>query len=105
MLFLMCCAIAWTHRSFFHAPALADTNTTQRHAREVPDVFEKLEVRFMMRGTIISSEAQVLRDIVGVDFLARIHFPSRVPNRLELAKGFNQFRSKHLWQKPAPRLS
>src|SRR6266700_3274328 len=30
VLLLVGCAIAWTHRSFFHAPALADSNATQR---------------------------------------------------------------------------
>src|SRR2546423_2970582 len=97
MFFLMSCAIAGTHGSFCHATALADPNTTQRNPREVPDVFGKLEVCFTMRGTIISSEAKVFHHVVGVDFLARIHFPIRVPNRLELTKGSDQFRSKHLW--------
>src|SRR5438105_4708080 len=105
MLFLTGCAIAGTHRPFFHATALADTNTTQRHSREVPDIAGKLEVRFMMSGMVISSEAQVFHHVVGVDLLARSHLPIRVPNRLELPKGFDQFGSKHLWQKPAPRLS
>ena len=105
MFFFMGGAIAGAHRSFFHAPALTDTDTPQRHAREVPDVFRKLEVRFMMRGTIVSSEAQVFHHIVGVDLFARIHFPGWVPNRLELTKGFDQFGSKQLWQKPAARLS
>src|SRR5205814_7850285 len=105
MFFLMSGAIAGTHRSIFHAPALADANTTQRHAREIPEIFGKLEVRFMMRGTIISAEAQVFHHVVSVDLLARIHFPIWIPNRLKLPKGFDQFGSKHLGQEPTPRLS
>ena len=64
-----------------------------------------MEMRLDISGTIVSTYAQILSDIIRIDDLAGIHLPIGIPDRFELAESLDQFRPKHLWQQPGARLS
>ncbi len=54
---------------------------------------------------IAGTQAQVLVHAIGIDDLARIHLPLRVPDTLKLAERLDQFLSKQLWQQFRARLA
>src|SRR5437868_6718087 len=87
------------------APAFANANAAQRGMGKAAVIFGPLEMGFGFPRPVCSPQAQVLVHTVGVDNLARIHLPLRVPNRFELAECIDEFRAEHLMEELASRLS
>src|SRR2546421_1283955 len=98
-------AIARAHRAVAGFATFTDTHTAQDGARKTSLVLRPTEMRRDISGAIVSADAQIFSDIICVDYLAGIHLPFGVPDRLELAKSLNQFRPEHLWQQPRARLA
>ncbi len=68
-------------------------------------VLGKLEMGLRLPGPVTRAQTQVFIHAVGLHHLAWIHFPGRVPGRLELAEGLNEFRSEHARQHFGARLA
>ncbi len=68
-------------------------------------VFGERKIRFDRRGPVSGAEAQIFIERIGINLLARIHFPGGVPYALELAEGFHQFRAEHSDKKLATGLT
>src|SRR5690348_5522984 len=96
MLFLQGGTIARTHGALLVAAALADTDAAKGGLIEASAVLQVVEVRNRLDGAIVGAEAQVFIDAVGIDDFARIHFPFRIPESFEFAKGLDQFFAVHL---------
>ncbi len=47
------------------------------------------------QGAVGGAEAEVFVELVGLDQLAGIHLPFRIPGRLEVAEGLHQFGAEH----------
>ena len=57
-----------------------------------------LKFGLRLPGPVVRAEAQVLVGPVGIDHLARVHLPLRVPDGLELAERLHQLLAVHLRQ-------
>src|SRR5919108_3256320 len=79
-----------------HAPAFSHPYAAQRRMREAAMIFGIPEISGWIPRLIICAQAQVLVDTIWINNLAWVHLPVWVPDRLELAEGLDQFRSKHL---------
>jgi len=91
-----CDSIAWAHRTDVFTPAFANSDAAQRGAREAALIVTgKLEVSLQLRRTIIDTQPQVFIRPVGLDDFSGIHFPIRIPDRLELMEGTHEFRTEH----------
>src|SRR6185437_9256283 len=77
---------ARAHRAPVEAAALADPEAALRRLREAPPVLAEREVRLDGGSVVVRPRAEVLVGGIGVDLLARVHRPARVPDRLELAE-------------------
>src|SRR5438477_9163171 len=62
---------------------------------EAAAILRPLEVSFRFPRPIVGSKARVLVYAICIHNLTGIHFPLRVPDRLELAKCLDQFLAKH----------
>ena len=56
---------------------------------------DKCEMRCRPRRIIVRAQAQILVDAIGVDQFVGVHFPLRVPDRLEFAERLHQFVAVH----------
>src|SRR6476660_8690923 len=74
-----------------HSP----TPTQRSSAREVAVIFRIVEMDLDRRWIVSGAKAKILIYVVSVDYFARVHFPLRVPYRLELAEGTHQFIAIH----------
>src|ERR1039457_992126 len=54
---------------------------------------------------MIGSKPQILVKSIRTDQFTRVHFPIRVPKRLELAESLHEFRPKHFWKQFAAGLA
>src|SRR3954465_13070115 len=95
VLLFQCDAKARTHDSAGRFAALANSNAPQRRVCKTSVILRKLKVRSRLPGTVINPKTQVLIKFIGLDHFPRVHFPLRVPKRLEAGKGFHDFRADH----------
>src|SRR6185437_13230523 len=102
---LACHLIAGTHDLTALFAALADADAAKSRPRERSLVFRVMEVRGWLWRIVVRANAQILRGTVGVDFLAWIHLPFRIPNGFEFAEGLIQRLSEHLGQEHAAGLT
>src|SRR5581483_5335824 len=72
------------------AATLPYTDTAQSGASEAALIFRKFKVGRWFPGAIIRPQAEVFIYTIGINHLARIHLPVRVPNRCKFAKGLHQ---------------
>ena len=98
-------AVAGAHHAAFFAAAFAHAHAAQSGLGKAAVVSEKLKVRLRLPGIVVGAQAQILVQLVGLDQLAGIHLPCRIPNRLELAEGLHQFRAKHFRKQFGARLA
>src|SRR5579871_5765140 len=68
-------------------------------------ILRELEMRLRLPGSVVGAEAKMLVKLIGIDNLARIHLPVRIPGGLELAEGFHQLGTEHLGKKLGAGLS
>src|SRR5579885_1321221 len=72
------------------AAAFADADAAHRRALEAAALGEEMEMGRKLGRPIVRAEAQIGRDGIGIDDLARIHPTLGIPDRLELAESFDQ---------------
>src|SRR6186997_2712200 len=87
--------VARTHRAAAMAPALTYAHTAERRVREAAVVLGELEVRLRCCGRVVRAEAQVRRTRVGIDHLAGVHLPLRIPDRFELPERLDELVPEH----------
>ena len=87
--------IAWTHRTFLLASALAHSHAANRGPCEATVIAWKLKVRRRLGRTIVRPQSKVLIDPIGVHDFSRIHFCVRIPDAFKLPKGLHQRGREH----------
>src|SRR5579871_1773801 len=95
MLFLAQGTIAGAHQPAFFAAALPYSDAAQGSVGQAAVIGDKLEMSLWLPGRVVCPEPQVLVEIVGLDQLAGVHLPIRIPRRLEFTKSLHQFRAEH----------
>jgi hypothetical protein len=96
---------ARAHHAAARPPALADPDAASGRVNQAASVALKGEVGLHRRRRVARAEPQVRGDRVGVDDLAGVHLPARVPDRLELAESADQLIAEHLRQELGLRLA
>src|SRR5690242_7933980 len=97
--------VARTHRAAFFVAAFPDAHASEGGAMETELVVGEAEVGGGFGRVIAGTEPEILVDTIGVDDLAGIHAAIGIPDRLELAKGFDQFGTVHAAQEFGPGLT
>src|SRR5271166_1756230 len=64
-----------------------------------------MEVRLWLPWFVVRAQTQILIQLVGLNDLAGIHFPLRIPERFELPESLHQLRTKHFRQQFRARLT
>src|SRR5208282_3024384 len=95
MFFVACDSIARTHDSAFFAAAFAYSHAAQRGGGKAAMVVGKFEMRFWLPGIVACAQAQIFVESIGLDELAGIHLPIRIPKRLELTESLHEFWAEH----------
>ena len=98
VLFFQGDAVTGAHGFALDPPAFAYAHTTHGGMREIAMIFRKLKVSFRTPGLVISAQAQIFIDAIGLNHLVRVHLVLQIPDGLELAEGLHQLRAKHLGQ-------
>ena len=93
--------VAGAHRAALGASALAHAHAAQGGSAQAALVLGEAEVGLWLRGCVAGAQAQVLVQPVGIDHLAGVHLPVRVPDGLELAEGLAPARAEHLGESSA----
>src|SRR5205085_1465704 len=88
-------AEAGAHDTTLVAAALADAHAAKCGMRQAALVFGKMEMGLRLPRVVVGPETEIFVEAVGFDDLSGVHLPVGIPDRLELAEGFDQFRSKH----------
>src|SRR5690625_4361139 len=100
-----CRHIAWAHQPFIMLAALADADATRGGLGDVIALLVKAEARRCLPAGRRAGCADVLDRTLGVDDLAGVQLPFRIPQRFVFDEGLNQLLSEHARQQRAPRLA
>ena len=87
---------ARAHRLPAEAAAFADPKAALGGLSKAAVVVRVLEVGLDVPRRVIRAEAQIGVEWVGVDDLARVHPPMRVPDGFEFTKSLDQLGAEHL---------
>ena len=82
MFFFASRAKARTHYSACVLAAFAYSHATQCSVRQAAMVFGKLEVGLRLPRFVVGAQAQILIQLIWLDYFARIHLPIRDPRAL-----------------------
>ena len=105
MLFFASHAEAGAHDAALILATLANAYATKSCFSQAAMVVGKFEMRFWLPRLVIRTQAQVSVHSIRPDQFARIHFPIRVPERLEFMKRLDKFGSEHFGEQLGTRLS
>ena len=104
VLFLECDLVARAHRARILFTARTDAHAALQGLVQGTLVIGEMEVRVPVIHVIVGTELEIFLRLVGVDELARIHLPVRIPEALELGERLTQLRPKHFRIKKRARL-
>ena len=96
---------ARAHHAGVELAAFADADAAQHGAIDAAFVVAEMQMRLRRPRFVLRAEAEVLRRLVGIDDLAGVHLPLRIPERLEFAERADQTLAEHLRQQRAARLT
>ena len=95
--------VGGAHRPARLAAALAHTDAARHGPRQRAAVVGEAEDRLWIGQG--QGRPQVRIERQGIDYLARVHAPARIPDRLELPERRHQLRPEHARQQLRPRLA
>src|SRR5215469_3957874 len=84
------------HDATFLAAALPHAYAAQSSVTQAAVILRELEMRFRFPWGIVRAESKILVQLVGLNQLAGIHLPVRIPGVFEFAESLHQFWPEHL---------